>query len=128
MGFLDYLFDSEYRQRSDINAVQDQAAWLGARQRQQQVELSQRIWQLENENVEIKQVCIALLNCLREQDLVTESVFAQQLEAVQKMAVNEAWRQVCPEIELPARRRRRKRQVDFSDAAKAAEEMTPYEE
>ncbi|MEL7067734.1 MAG: hypothetical protein AAGN15_03665 [Cyanobacteria bacterium J06581_3] len=131
MSFLDYLLDSEVGQRRDINAQYDALVSLSERQEQDRIELRQRIYQLEAENAEIKQVCLTLLQTLCDHSLITAAAFAQQLETTQNAKDAQAWRRVCPEVEPPAndgRSTKSTRNIDFTDIAKASEEMTPYED
>ncbi|MEL7330320.1 MAG: hypothetical protein AAGJ69_10875, partial [Cyanobacteria bacterium J06559_1] len=72
---------------------------------------------------------LAILRTLSDHGLITESVFAQQLVRARTEKDPQAWRRVCPEIELPVTTRRyTKRNVDFTDIAKASEEMTQHED
>ena len=73
MEFWDYLFDNEYRQRTDIQSLKKRTlSWKNAQQRvRNEVDDQQRrIEELENQVGELALLCRSLLTVLREDGTV----------------------------------------------------------
>lgn len=80
MDFFDYLFDNEYKQRTDIEALKRQTLSRKrdrSRQLQRFEDQDSRIEQLEDRVGELALLCRSLLTVLRENGAVTPERFQQ---------------------------------------------------
>lgn len=84
MGIFDHLFDSEYRQRNDINRQAEKIQSVQSSMYRESDRLTERIRVLEGENAETKLVCMTLLQTLVQHDLITKESF---IELAQKIKV-----------------------------------------
>ena len=82
MSLFDYLFDSDFQQRRDLNENKDKVDRLSYTLRRKADDLASRIEELENENSEIKLVCLTLMQTLIEHDLMTEEGFLRTAEQI----------------------------------------------
>lgn len=90
-------------------------------------DLKERVDRLETENADIRAVCLSLFRVLAEREILTEEAFIQSWRAAQSSS-SEDWLRLYLQVNPPRPPipRRKRRSVDFTDAAKAAEEMTQY--
>ncbi|MGF1525167.1 MAG: hypothetical protein ACFBSF_22815 [Leptolyngbyaceae cyanobacterium] len=88
MSLFDYLFDSDFRQRRDLNENREQVDRLSYTLRRRADDLASRIEELEDENSELKLVCLALMQTLVEHDLMTEEGFLQTAEQIRANVAN----------------------------------------
>jgi hypothetical protein len=85
MNFWDILFDSDYKQRADIEALKDSSArrkraWHQDRQRGE--DQQQRIVALEEQVGELTLLCRSLLTCLREAGIVQPEKFQEVMQRI----------------------------------------------
>ena len=78
MSIWNYVFDNEYRQRSDIENLKRRSQATGRSQSRKAKELDRRVEELEEELGEITLVCRSLLTVLRQSGAVDPAA----LEAV----------------------------------------------
>ena len=90
MSIWDHLFDSNYRQRNDINWQAAEIQTIRKSIDRKCHQLSVRIDQLEKENAETRLICDALLQTLIRHDLITEEGFAELAEQVKEKAIEQA--------------------------------------
>lgn len=75
MSIWNYVFDNEYRQRSDIEDLKRRSQVTGRSQTRKAKELDRRVDELEEEVGEITLVCRSLLTLLRQSGVVDPTAF-----------------------------------------------------
>ena len=76
MGFLDYLFDSDFRQREDINRQSESIGYTQSKV----YKLENRIRTLETKLSETRLGCKILLEVAVEKGLITEEDFLKRMQ------------------------------------------------
>lgn len=82
MSVWNYILDSEFSQRSDIEDLKRRAATIADQQRSRTRESQERIEQLEQEVGELALLCRALLTILRENGTIRPEAFEEVLRKI----------------------------------------------
>jgi len=77
MGVLDYIFDSDWRQRADIEALKRQNRRIAHRRGTQTADLASRVKELEDAVGSLALLCRGLMGLLEKQDLWDEEAFKE---------------------------------------------------
>jgi hypothetical protein len=120
MSWLEYMFDSNWKQRRDLNRQGEWMSRVAASDRNRANELEARVKKLESENAELNVVCRALLQTLIDRDLMTKESFiqlTQQIEAENRQQYGRNESGILPKPE-PLNRPVR---IDFSSARQKPE-------
>jgi len=90
VGFFDTFFDSDYRQRSDINDVRDDAAEARHMVAEASQFFGQRITELQKQVRDLTVLSSVLTKMLIESGVVDETVLRYRLEAELEAAIERA--------------------------------------
>jgi len=82
MSIWNYVFDNEWRQRSDIEALRNRASRTRTRMRSSRSQQDARVDQLEDEVGELALLSRALLTILREQGVVDPARLAEVMHDI----------------------------------------------
>lgn len=111
MSIWNYVFDSEYRQRSDIESLKASALAMSRRSRRGNRELRERVEALEDEVAELTLLCRTLLSVLRQSGAVDPAAFeatSRQIDAEDGVVDGKVREPAArPKKRAPAARRRR---------------------
>ncbi len=77
-----YLFDSERKQRADINTLQKASAGIARRLSRKQAEAGERIQALEQQVGELTLLCRALLEVLADRELLEADALVEAMRAI----------------------------------------------
>ncbi len=112
MTMSSYIFDSEWKQRADIESMKSRASVVGRSMRRRTGELSKRIEELEDDVAELTLTCRTLLTILRESGVVDPIVFAEKFADIDAEDGVIDGKVTKPEPEVrptpPTRRRKRR--------------------
>ena len=82
MSFWDYVFDSEFKQRTDINELSDQSDRAARRLRRDTGKLEERIEDLENELASLSLFSRCLLRVLAGKGVCTPEEWQETIRAL----------------------------------------------
>ncbi len=110
MSIYPHVFDSQWRQRLDINTMKTRASRVGRSMRRRTGELSQRIEELEGEVAELTLTCRTLLTVLHDSGVVDPKIFGEAFSSLDAEDGVVDGKVTKPEREQapPVRRRKRR--------------------